>query len=210
MRSLILVGRDSTTRKLVNGRPGFTLIELLIVIAIIAILALIAIPNFLEAQTRSKTSRSKADIRSMKIGIEAYFVDWNDYPVDNDPRYTPIAFDAGSFVCLTTPVAFLTSIPASPFNEQWQLNKYKVYEYWRGGWSGTKQNLDAGSDQYLIYYRLTSYGPDNTSQYHASGYSCYPDKIGANDPSFINGLYDPTNGTISVGDLCVSNQKFHN
>ena len=36
---------------------GFTLIELLIVIAIIAILALIAIPNFLEAQTRSKVSR---------------------------------------------------------------------------------------------------------------------------------------------------------
>jgi len=62
------------------GREGFTLIELLIVVAIIAILAAIAVPNFLEAQTRAKVSRLKADMRSAATGLEAYAVDNNDYP----------------------------------------------------------------------------------------------------------------------------------
>ena len=61
-------------------RKGFTLIELLIVIAIIAILAAIAVPNFLEAQTRAKVSRVKADQRSLATGLEAYYVDNNNYP----------------------------------------------------------------------------------------------------------------------------------
>src|SRR5690349_11907880 len=61
---------------------AFTLIELLIVVAIIAILAAIAVPNFLEAQTRSKVSRAKADMRTMVTGLESYAVDNNKYPPD--------------------------------------------------------------------------------------------------------------------------------
>ena len=61
---------------------GFTLIELLIVVAIIAILAAIAVPNFLEAQTRAKVSRVKADQRSLATAIESYSIDWNTYPPD--------------------------------------------------------------------------------------------------------------------------------
>src|SRR5205823_11982886 len=58
-------------------KRGFTLIELLIVVAIIAILAAIAVPNFLEAQTRSKVSRAKSDMRTMATTIEAYYIDYN-------------------------------------------------------------------------------------------------------------------------------------
>ena len=61
-------------------KKGFTLIELLIVVAIIAILAAIAVPNFLEAQVRSKVSRARSDMRSLATGIESYYVDNNQYP----------------------------------------------------------------------------------------------------------------------------------
>jgi prepilin-type N-terminal cleavage/methylation domain-containing protein len=61
-------------------KKGFTLIELLIVVAIIAILAAIAVPNFLEAQIRSKVSRVKNDQRTYATGLESYFVDNNLYP----------------------------------------------------------------------------------------------------------------------------------
>ena len=62
-------------------KHAFTLIELLIVVAIIAILAAIAVPNFLEAQTRAKVTRCKSDMRTIATALEAYFVDWNRYPL---------------------------------------------------------------------------------------------------------------------------------
>jgi len=50
------------------------------VIGIIAILAMIALPNFLEAQTRAKVSRAKADLSTAVTGLEIYCVDTNHYP----------------------------------------------------------------------------------------------------------------------------------
>ncbi|HUT24095.1 MAG TPA: prepilin-type N-terminal cleavage/methylation domain-containing protein, partial [Sumerlaeia bacterium] len=88
---------------------GFTLIELLIVVAIIAILAAIAVPNFLEAQTRSKISRVKSDFRSVGVALEAYFTDRQTYP-DMAWIFANVNFSIG-LRDLTTPVAYITSIP---------------------------------------------------------------------------------------------------
>lgn len=94
--------------KKVLARNAFTLIELLIVVAIIAILAAIAVPNFLEAQVRAKVSRVKSDIRTVATAVESYRVDNNRYPPT--PFVGPGA-DVLRVVPtrLSTPVAYVSS-----------------------------------------------------------------------------------------------------
>ncbi len=106
---------------------GFTLIELLIVVAIIAILAAIAVPNFLEAQTRSKVSRVKADMRSLTTAVEAYRIDHNVHPPNSTTqaaRGFPQEFNGEGqvgtlWVDISTPIAYITNcFLLDVFNEQ--------------------------------------------------------------------------------------------
>src|SRR5205823_5085112 len=106
------------------NKSGFTLIELLIVVAIIAILAAIAVPNFLEAQTRAKVSRTKADMRSTATALESYRVDGNKYPPQADYPYLGLIGPSGTFTpqfhsripsWITTPIAYITSIGEDVF-----------------------------------------------------------------------------------------------
>lgn len=94
-------------------KRAFTLIELLVVVAVLAILAAIALPNFLEAQLRSKVSRSMTDLRTLAVGLEAYAVDWNRYPSGNRWGVAgargSIAGDPTVLERTSTPVAYLTN-----------------------------------------------------------------------------------------------------
>ncbi len=94
-------------------RQGFTLIELLIVVAIIGILAAIAVPNFLNAMTRAKVAQATAEIRNIGTALETYKLDRNAYP----PIFPPVwMYDR--YFPLTTPVAYMSSIPLDPFNKK--------------------------------------------------------------------------------------------
>lgn len=67
---------------------GFTLVELLIVVAVIAILVGLAVPNLLEAQTRAKVSRVKADLKTLETGLAVRHTGANQQqsaPVPADP-----------------------------------------------------------------------------------------------------------------------------
>ena len=193
-----------------------TLIELLIVVAIIAILAAIAVPNFLEAQTRSKVSACKTDMRAMQLAQEAYNVDNQVYVPDNFPGQQT---DVDSFKFLSTPIAYITSVPTSPFNEKVNvLGPNRYFEYWRGGYDSSGKILyDAGSEETGILYRITSVGPDNARDYGYDMQNPRPDpasngpyEIHNNTPLYLNGLYDATNGTKSRGDLMISPRGIHN
>ena len=105
------------------AKRGFTLIELLIVVAIIAILAAIAVPNFLEAQVRSKVSRVKADMRTLATAIESYTVDNNKpMPIFNGtftepwpPYQTRIENRVDRYHWLTSPISYISSPIKDPF-----------------------------------------------------------------------------------------------
>ena len=171
---------------------GFTLIELLIVVAIIAILAAIAVPNFLEAQVRSKVSRSLADMRSITTALEAYCVDYQKYPPYSGPD-NPSGDNRWRLNHLTTPVAYITSIPMDPFANKeadsftwrWHLGSY-VYAGladW-GLWNRTyAEAYRRGS----VWF-LSGLGPN---RFHDA-----LDNVPNNETT-----YDATNGTRSRGDL---------
>ncbi|HMZ50830.1 MAG TPA: prepilin-type N-terminal cleavage/methylation domain-containing protein [Candidatus Sumerlaeota bacterium] len=204
-------------------RSGFTLIELLIVVAIIAILAAIAVPNFLEAQTRAKVSRVKADMRSIATAIESYRVDYNRL----FPTFRPAAAQTRTWIFgyMTTPVAYFTSPPGDPFNKKdfdplnrmvtlWgpdYLEGNRTIRYKDGvpavvmpdtttrsaiffdPYPNYVQTPNSGNGGGVLtkrnFWVLDSWGPDQIFQ--------------VSDPVFASPVtpYDPTNGTISKGDI---------
>lgn len=194
-------------------RPSaFTLIELLIVVAIIAILAAIAVPNFLEAQTRAKVSRAKADMRSVATAIEAYRVDHNNYPLAaelGDPTAPMIngteeVIESLVPYSITTPIAYITALPRDPFPPKDEgaggESKDHSFHYLDRKTSQVRGEPDV-IDEYhekLYGYQLNSIawwmftlGPDLQ----------HDENLDGTEPEYEAAAYDPTNGTISNGDI---------
>jgi prepilin-type N-terminal cleavage/methylation domain-containing protein len=171
---------------------GFTLIELLIVVAIIAILAAIAVPNFLEAQVRSKVARSKADMRTQAIALEAYFLDYNTYTRDSDSsmdtqgQVTGKAFGeyANGAICLTTPIAYMSGILNDPFVRGVAAVGGGMgaigYRIASGSWSYQSTGFSDNQQSYEVFkqmgpracYAVIGVGPDGARC--RMGYKCFP------------------------------------
>ncbi|HUT23572.1 MAG TPA: prepilin-type N-terminal cleavage/methylation domain-containing protein [Sumerlaeia bacterium] len=185
-----------------EGARGFTLIELLIVVAIIAILAAIAVPNFLEAQVRSKVTRVKSDLRTIVTAMEAYRVDNTNYPPDWDSGLYGVSPGSEwmTYANLTTPVAYLTSVPVDPFQMALnakiaiQAKKDPYFQY-----NGYERPLPPGWDETGTQWFITSPGVDLDDD----GMWW----VNPTNADIVNATYDPSNGTRSSGDIGRSNVR---
>ncbi|MEI7634933.1 MAG: prepilin-type N-terminal cleavage/methylation domain-containing protein [bacterium] len=206
---------------------GFTLIELLIVVAIIAILAAIAVPNFLEAQVRAKNSRGKADMRSLATAIEAYRADSGKYPMD--PIFYNSIWNGGgkkwpgggtmsqkevdNYMVLqriTTPIAYMASTPNNVYGNHTFANAYVGtpaywwYVYWGAEWKQNMMDFYPNNPKYKdrgAIWSVSSTGPDRVD--NLGGYLIFGEEtLNATTGLGLAGcLYDPTNGTMSAGDV---------
>lgn len=121
-------------------KRGFSLVELLVVVAVLILLATIAIPNFVEAQLKAQRAKTVADLAELSKGIEAYFIDYREYPATDHslasaggrganrsvtdardpflllPTFRHRADPSDPLAQLTTPVAYIPAYPADPFS----------------------------------------------------------------------------------------------
>jgi type II secretion system protein G len=209
-----------TLARLSRGRLwGFTLIELLIVVTIIAILAAIAVPNFLEAQTRSKVSRIKADMRTMATAIETYRLDNNDYPYRRsqrpnaataNPATAEVTKRAQFLKQLTTPIGYITSLPPDLFDKTvvFPNNSIEYYDPQQTSWLLNATHPRATQPERRVAdkgagWMLLSVGPDGYLGSVDTACDCSLGPPG--QTSIYRGtlyyVYDPTNGTISFGNI---------
>lgn len=195
-------------------QKAFTLIELLIVVAIIAILAAIAVPNFLEAQVRAKVSRVKTDMRSMATAIEAYDVEHTALPpfFEMYRLSTPVAYITSGLLPdpFGTEDAFLVGDQAIYFYSPLDRRSGDIADFFDVIMPGIGMTPEEEANILRHRWILDSNGPDRQLELLK-----YPPPFLIQLAEFILGatqnsdeIYDPTNGTVSGGDIWFSAKGF--
>lgn len=182
-----------------KSRTGFTLIELLIVVAIIGILAAIAVPNFLNAQTRSKIARVLSDQRNIGTALDMYFIDQNAFP---DFHTFPL-FATRGVPELTTPIAYIADYPYDVFQntlegyglpeglKHTKMAYYNLKIIYNTGKAAGGTNFGRPEYEHGLRWGLRSIGPNRK----------YDNENILNDTGFSTDRYHATNGLHSAGDI---------
>jgi type II secretory pathway pseudopilin PulG len=155
-------------------------VRIVIYVAIVAFLALqvaIAIPSFREAQIRSQNNKTKAELWRVAVAMEAYRTDHGAYPppAPSGDGWTRLP------AIMTTPKAYLATLPTDPFDPQQGVVGYALLSEDPERWSGL---IGENEEQWTVV--LMGLGP-----------------LKQRGPFRLdwNQVYDPTNGTESAGYL---------
>lgn len=200
-------GAATAPRRFVRFWQALALCAVL-VIAIAARIALKESNNgFSEGVLRGKISRVRADQRSIATSLEAYWIDWETYPVSTTGSLSINGFTAPeaaahsypTFNCygvmskerpdatgvyqgsLTTPISYLTGYMADPFGTPPGV----MYGYY-----------STADPQGWI---LVSPGPDR--DYDIAPDKDYDPKLERPAEGLSSKTFDPTNGLDSSGDI---------
>lgn len=159
-------------------------------------------------------AREKTDMRTVSLALECYAADNNHYPVgrnSNGWNSNPYPDEVRGLLELSTPVAYLTSVdcrdPIIPNGDSAHPN-YRSYFFfnYEYGWAShlsVYPTIEQVWGTMLRGYMLKSWGPDRVN----AGLEWHPISI-----HYANGQgpewgpsaamqFDPTNGSISYGDL---------
>lgn len=206
---------------------AFTLSEILTGVAVVVILGAIAVPNYEEAQMGAKCARVKSDMRTIAVGLEAYKMDYQEYiptyhggiggipsaviipRLPPDSGMNPDTYDYID-ICgqvMTTPVAYLKIIPhPSPFTfVNFQRGFYFAnciksingmptsVDPLYADWYGFDSKWGNGESTWF----LMDGGPDGDW----FGWPGAPESGSSYGTYSVQVPYDPTNGTVSWGNI---------
>lgn len=186
-------------------RRATTLWEFSLSIAILAIFVAAVIPSFTDADISAQVSQARTDMRAIGSALEAYRHDYPRYPLD-------YVFDLSKgssptsgkkyLACLTTPVAYLPTLPGDVFFSTKTIGASFDYRYYGPDWIGSQILAGGYPDRGKDGWALVSFGPDRWHNY--GQYAFFGEKALheiPNQPPYNGCLYDPTNGAVSAGDI---------
>jgi hypothetical protein len=133
-------------------------------------------------------------MRSLHLAICAYVVDTNRIP--HQPDLVDSLAQRVALNSVTTPIAYMSSVPADPFHRvATDLDPVLRYPYFV---NLTQIGAIPPDAQEFNKYVLGSIGPDGVQDTAEALFDLWGN--GWNQIE-ARGIYDPTNGTISAGDV---------
>ena len=203
------------------GARGLARVEVLVTGTVLAVLAAISVHAYRPADKGTDLAQVQSDMQAMSVAIEAYAADW-----DVLPRSYRVAGESRTFLLsvLTTPVAYLDEVPADPFNTTDTDPANRVINYWGPDYLFGNTTVQTSMGPLPIpdvrprtaawlqphfpelsdgtellrenFYILLSTGPDGVWSVLDP-----PEGETGGFPNLPVTPYDPTNGTVSYGDI---------